>query len=268
MNSTLEFLVYNTIDEETLKVINKVEKIRKLIASEGNKEVEIWYSPKPGSSGNNVDPTLRPKPGKTLKFTMEQISRTGKDRRWGTVLYLLARDFNSTMVFELGSCAGISACYLSSAPSVRSLITVEGSKELAKIARESLDVFKNKARVVNCLFDEAIDQELSNIQKQIDYAYIDGHHEKIATIHYFERIKPYLADKALVVFDDISWSYDMKDAWDVLSKREEFTHCIDLGSIGVCVFERTCCRSRNSMYWNLQSIVGRVTIGDPLGWKK
>src|SRR6185312_4343070 len=111
---------------------------------------------------------------------------------------------------ELGACAGISAIYLSSAPQMKSLITVEGSAPLAGLAAESLQPFSH-ARVVNALFDDAIDAELPGVK--LDLAYIDGHHEKVATIHYFNKIRPYLQPGAVVIFDDVSWSRDMREAW-------------------------------------------------------
>ncbi|MFC1792139.1 O-methyltransferase [Planctomycetota bacterium] len=194
---------------------------------------------------------------------MDKIATTGKNRRWGTVLYLLARSFRSTTVLEFGSCAGISACYLSSAPSVNKLITVEGSKDLAIIAEDSLARFAGKSKVVNSLFDDAIDNELPMLEGKIDYVYIDGHHEKIATIHYFDKLLPYLMENALVVFDDISWSYDMREAWDILRKREEFSHAMDLGVIGVCILKDNIRKKTAPENWNLQPIVGKRRIHTP-----
>jgi len=263
MKPSLYFLVRGKGDEETETVAQKIENRRAEIASEGSKEVDIWISPKPKSADGNTNAGISPTPGKTHKRTMEKIASTGKNRRWGSVLYLLARSFRSTTVFELGSCAGISASYLSSAPSVNKLITVEGSKNLARIAEDSLARFASKSRVVNSLFDDAIDNELPMLEGKIDYAYIDGHHEKIATIHYFNKLLPYLTENGLVVFDDISWSYDMREAWDILRKREEFSHAIDLGVIGVCILKDNIRKKGAPENWNLQPIVGRRRIHTP-----
>ena len=66
--------------------------------------------------------------------------------------------------------------------------------------------------VINKLFDDAIDDFLHEGLSGIDIADIDGHHEKLATLHYFERIKPMLNPDSVVIFDDIYWSKDMYDA--------------------------------------------------------
>ena len=268
MKSALEYLVTGKCDESTDRVIKYAEGRRQEIASQGDKEIPIWYSPKPGSAGHDTSLDARPEPGKILNFTMERIAATGKDKRWGIVLHLLARDFQSNTIFELGACAGISAMYLSSAQTVDKLITVEGSDALAEIAKESLKAHKC-ARVVNSLFDEAIDSELPLLGPQVDFAYIDGHHEKVATIHYFNRLLPFMKSGAVVVFDDISWSYDMREAWEVLAKRPEFSHSIDLGSIGVCIVKAAVeDKQSEAKYWDLQPILGKTKIGDPHGWKE
>lgn len=268
MKPVLEYLVTGKCDEKTNTVIKSAESRRRAIASQGKKEVPIWYSPKPGSAVNDTSLDARPKPGKVLYFTMERVAATGKNKTWGTVLYLIARDFQANTVFELGSCAGISAIYMCSAQSVEKLITVEGSKALAEIAGESLQAHKC-ARVVNSLFDEAIDSELPSLGQEVDFAYIDGHHEKVATIHYFNRLLPFLKRGAVVVFDDISWSHDMRDAWDILSKRSEFSHAMDLGAIGVCIL-KTMPEDGPSepKSWDLQAILGKSRIGEPHGWKE
>jgi predicted O-methyltransferase YrrM len=263
MKPALDFLIGSKRDQEAETVADEIEKRRAEIASEGSKEIDTSFSPKPKNTGNNKDSGTISKLGKTHKRTMGKIAATGKNRRWGTVLHLLAKSCKSTTVFELGACAGISACYLSTAPGVKKLITVEGSENLARIAEQSLARFSDKAKVVNSLFDDAIDNELPLPEGKIDYAYIDGHHEKNATIHYFDKLLPHLTENALVVFDDISWSYDMREAWDILRKRQELSHAMDLGVIGVCILKDGTQEKGAPRNWNLQPVVGKRRIHTP-----
>ncbi|MGD8912390.1 MAG: class I SAM-dependent methyltransferase [Candidatus Thiodiazotropha sp.] len=263
----LEYLTTGITDEIATLAADEAEARRAVIASEGEKKVSIWYSPKPGSAGEEVQENLKPSPGKVIEFTMQRVALTGKHEKWGTVLHYLIRGFQCERGIELGSCAGISALYLSSAPSLKKLITVEGSTELSKIAEISLKD-RPQVKVVNSLFDEAIDNEILSESERFDFAYIDGHHEKVATIHYFNRLAPCLKEGALVIFDDVSWSYDMRDAWDNLSERTEFSHAIDLGTIGICVMNSNSNQLSPPKRWNLQPITGVCSIGDPLGWKE
>ena len=265
----LEHYIACTNDSDTLSVIGAAERRRQALFALGKKEVPIWFSPKPGSAGLETGIDARPNPGKALSFTMEQIALTGKNQIWATVLYMIAKEFGVTTILELGTCAGISALYLSAAPQVKQLLTVEGSSALAEIARESLKDRKNTS-VINCMFDQAFDEVLPSINWKLDLAYIDGHHEKTATIHYFNRVLPFMnvdSDSSVVIFDDISWSYDMRDAWKQLSMRSEFAHSIDMGEIGVCILRKQGSPETRPQVWDAQPLVGRHPIGDPDGWK-
>jgi len=264
----VQYLITGKADPQLSKIVNLIEKRRSEIAAGGDTQVPIWYSPKPNSADQCLDSGDRPEPGKTLYFTMEEIANTGKKKKWATALLLLVKEIKASKGIELGACAGLSARYIASVESMKELITVEGSKELAKIATETLKSHDN-ARVINALFDDALDQELVNVEQKFDLAYIDGHHEKIATIHYFNRLLPHLKPGALVLFDDISWSYDMREAWDEISVRKEFSHAIDFGVVGACILNSsTKSDTIKPEYWNLQPIVGKYKIGNPHGWKK
>lgn len=246
MKPTLEYLVSGNPDSKATAVIELAEGRRREIAEMGDKKISIMGSRKGYLPGQPVEP---------VEFTMERIAGTGKNQKWGTVLYLIARGFKSSVVIELGTCAGISAIYLSSCPKVKMLITVEGSEELANVARETLKARTN-VKVVNALFDEAFDSQFSSLESKVDLAFIDGHHEKTATIHYFDRLVPFLSSRAVVVFDDISWSDGMREAWNVLSKRPEFAHCIDLGEMGICVTKKEHHTSEaEPKYWDVRPII-------------
>lgn len=253
------------VDPHILHLVTRIEDIRDNIAAGGDTPIQILYSPKPGSSGVEVMPDLRPTPGKVMQFTIKQTAQTGKDKKWGTFLHLCARSARSETILELGACVGISGCYLSSSPYCKQFITIEGSSPLARIAENSLKQISNKATVYNKLFDDALDEILPQIEK-IDLAFIDGHHEKVATLHYFDRLMPKLSPGALVVFDDISWSHDMRECWEFLATRKGFTDALDCGVVGLCIWDPG--KSSATKYWDLQKIVGKPAIGIPHGWSK
>jgi len=261
----IKSLIGMPLDRETKELVERIEQIRSTVAKGGNATTDILYSPRPGSSGSEVSISLRPMHGEVLKFSMEKIAATGKNRKWGTALHLISRSSGAKTILELGSCAGISACYLSSSPYCDTMLTVEGSSRLAEIARETTAQVNSKVIVDNALFDDVLDRLCSSESEEanFDLAFIDGHHEKVATLHYWERIKSMLKKDATVIFDDISWSHDMRDAWDILSTQRGFTNTIDLGAIGIGLW-----RGDDSIpvRWNLQPIVGYHHIGQPRGW--
>lgn len=71
--------------------------------------------------------------------------------------------------------------------------------------------------------------------KPIDFFFNDGHHDRDAVIEYFEQSKPYLANDAVIVFDDIDWSEGMSEAWKEIQRDDVTMVSIDLGGIGVVV---------------------------------
>jgi predicted O-methyltransferase YrrM len=159
------------------------------------------------------------------------------DHEFGMFLYLCAEIFKARTILELGSCAGISGCYLALASQCKSFVTVEGSQTLAALARTNLTQVSKFATVVNASFDDALDQILPDVGNGIDLVYIDGHHDYLATLHYFERLRPYLKAGAVLVFDDIHFSVAMQRAWQKLTQQEGCAHTIDAGRFGLCLWD-------------------------------
>jgi predicted O-methyltransferase YrrM len=85
-----------------------------------------------------------------------------------------------------------------------------------------------------------IDQTLPDVLKrlkQIDLVYIDANHRYEPTLRYFESLLPLLHEKSLVVIDDIHWSKEMNEAWDVIKDRTEVSLSIDLFEAGLLFFD-------------------------------
>jgi predicted O-methyltransferase YrrM len=176
--------------------------------------------------------------GHVCQLTACQIAHTlSVNREWGTFLYLCSHAIRARTILELGSCAGISGCYMASSEHCERLITVEASSSLASLARASLCHVSSHAEVVNAKFDDALDTILPTLDGGVDLAYIDGHHRYEPTLRYFHRLAPHLNGGALVVFDDVHLSEEMWRAWQVLRAGKGFSHTIDAGRLGVCVWD-------------------------------
>jgi len=157
------YLVTGEMGPDVRTVQKLVEAQRRKIASRGKELVNVLYSPKPGSAGSEVTPELRPRHGKVMKFTMDRVAYTGKDKRWGTFLHILASEVGGTFL-ELGSCAGISGSYLAAAPTCKRLITIEGSPALAQLADETTSsVAPNRVEVIAGLFNNVLDRLLPDL---------------------------------------------------------------------------------------------------------
>lgn len=265
LEAPLRFLGEGTLAVQDQARVARVEQLRAAMVARAEEQVRVLYSPKPLSAGTEATADLRPQHGEEMRFDLKRIAtHTSVSQEWGTFLYLCAAAAEATTVIELGACAGVSGAYLAAAPSVQRLVTIEGSADLAALARENITAIDPRAEVINALFDDALDELLPDRLTGIDFAWIDGHHEKIATLHYFQRLRPALAPGALVLFDDISWSQDMRECWGEVCRTTGFAHAVDLGKCGVTVWDGGGSLPRQ---WDLSTLRGLGRIMKPNGWK-
>lgn len=235
----------------------RIETLRAALAARVG-GVPIYYSPKPGAYDHASGE--RPEHGTVMTFSYAQAAKTGVGRAWGQAMFELTRARKPATILELGACAGISGSYMAAGAPDATLITIEASRELAEIAAEHIGQFTHNAEVMNALFDAALDA-LDAKPPRIDLAYIDGHHEKEATLHYYARIRPMLAPGAIVLFDDIRWSQDMNDCWQAVRAMPDFELLIDMAKLGLAVFNP----GAATRYVDLSGL-GPRDIGTPHGW--
>jgi predicted O-methyltransferase YrrM len=72
----------------------------------------------------------------------------------------------------------------------------------------------------------------------VDFVFVDGNHQKQATLNYFEWCLPKVTENTLLIFDDIYWSEGMKEAWTQIKAHPDVTVTIDLFWIGLVYFRK------------------------------
>lgn len=177
---------------------------------------------------------------------------------YGRLLYKLVRDYRPQRCLELGTCLGISTAFIASALSQNGkgqMVTLEGSSSRSAYAEQVLSALKlSEIKFITGPFNQTLDPLLEDYQ-DVDFCYIDGHHDGDATIHYFEKISAVLSDGAIVVVDDITWSEDMNRAWNTIRKKEEVALTVDTYMMGICIIDKndevnpTEKQSYKIMYW-------------------
>src|SRR6185295_12995860 len=108
------------------------------------------------------------------------------------------------------------------------VITIEGCPETAAIAQknwESLEYGNIALHVGN--FDDVLPEVLKQRQT-LDLVFFDGNHRKQATLDYFNKCMEKRNEKSVFVLDDIYWSEEMKEAWEVIKADERVSVTIDL----------------------------------------
>jgi predicted O-methyltransferase YrrM len=68
--------------------------------------------------------------------------------------------------------------------------------------------------------------------------FVDGNHQKEATLRYFKLCLPKVHENSLLIFDDIYWSRGMKEAWNEIKAHPEVTVTVDLFWIGLVYFRK------------------------------
>ena len=174
----------------------------------------------------------------TVSRTISDVQADSVPPHQGLVLHVLVRDVRPSRCLELGTCLGISSAYIASALDVNghgSLTTLEGGKDLSRVASINFTrLGLENTRFVTGPFGEHLAGVLSE-QTPIDLAHVDGHHDGPATQAYFEMILGHVGPRAVMVFDDIRWSREMRNAWRTIRTHPRVTGSLDLYTFGVCV---------------------------------
>jgi predicted O-methyltransferase YrrM len=158
------------------------------------------------------------------------------------ILFKILRKLKPVSCVELGAGAGISAAYLASALNINgkgTVVTLEGSPEIANIAKETLESLGIvNATVITGPFHKTLNDVLT-ASNPVDFVLNDGHHDHNAVIHYFNQVVPFLSDDAVIVLDDISWSAGMKKAWSRIEEDERVSASINLHSLGIAIVKKS-----------------------------
>src|SRR5690606_25578628 len=160
-----------------------------------------------------------------------------KPARIAKLIARLAAEFQPKTMIELGTCLGITTLYLSKASPLSKVITVEGCPQTAAVAEENFHKLNgNNIEVRTGNFDSIFPQIIAEALK-IDFLFIDGNHRKDATLNYFYQCLPKVHDGTVLIFDDIYWSQEMKEAWKEIKNHPQVTVTIDLFYIGLVFFK-------------------------------
>ncbi len=147
-------------------------------------------------------------PAPTIRRPVAVACRASKSPFWCRILFEMMRAMAPCRAVELGTCVGISASYQATAQELAGgghLWTLEGAPALAALARRNLEgLGLSSVTVVEGPFADTLEGVL-DVAAPVDWAFIDGHHEERATLTYFRAFLPHLAERAVLLFDDIAW---------------------------------------------------------------
>jgi predicted O-methyltransferase YrrM len=213
-------------DKSPKKVYTEVESIRKELRADDNTITILDLGA--GSHVNN----------NRQKKISDIAAHALKPPKMAQLLYRLVADLRPASIIELGTCLGVTSIYLQKAAPQAKVYTLEGSPETAAVAQIT---FNNAGltdiELVIGNFDDTLPAIIKSLDK-LDFMFVDGNHQKDATLKYFNWALPKVHEDTMLIFDDIYWSEGMKEAWAEIKAHPQVKVTIDLFWIGLVYFRK------------------------------
>lgn len=195
---------------------------------------------------NSIEVTDFGAGSKVFKSNKREISKIAKTAgispKRAELLFRIVHYFQPSSILEIGTSLGLATSALSlgsrSVGTKAKITTLEGCPETAKIAQNQWRQFglTNINSVVTEFNSYLSDSQLSALDFQL--IYFDGHHSKKATLDYFELLLPTSSNDSVWIFDDIHWSPEMEEAWEVIKNHPKVRVTIDTFQWGLVFFRR------------------------------
>lgn len=183
---------------------------------------------------------------KVFKSNIRQISKIAKTagitRKRAELLFRITTYFQPESILEIGTSLGLATSALAlesrSVGTKGKITTLEGCPETANQCQLQLQKFNfNTVELVVSEFSEYF-ETINHQPSTINLIYFDGNHSKKATLDYFELLLPTINNETVWIFDDIHWSKEMEDAWEIIQKHPKVTVTIDTFQWGLVFFRR------------------------------
>ncbi len=173
----------------------------------------------------------------TQRRKLSDIAATSlMPQKWAHLLYRIALYNESKKIVELGTSMGLTSLYLSKVPK-STVFTFEGNPSMINVALTHFEFFETKnIQLIEGNIDTTLSDHLQNPTK-IQLAIIDANHRYEPTLHYFELLARRMADKGIIVIDDIHGSPEIEKAWQKLVEHDLVYGSIDLFRMGILFFD-------------------------------
>jgi len=168
---------------------------------------------------------------------INQIAKNaGISPKRAELLFRIVNYFQPENILEIGTSLGLATSALSLGNSNAKIITLEGCPNTMSIAKNQCQLQNlNNIEFINTKFEDY----LSNCQLNTEHCqliYFDGNHSKKATLDYFELLLPSITNDSVWIFDDIHWSKDMEEAWEIIKNHPKVKVTIDTFQWGIVFF--------------------------------
>ena len=174
---------------------------------------------------------------KSYNRQISKIAKTaGISSRRAELLFRSVKYFQPNTILEIGTSLGLATSALTLGNQKSKIITLEGCPETANQSQVQFRKFNiNNVEIVITEFTnyfKSLDFRLSTF----DLIYFDGNHSQAATLEYFNLLLPTITNDSVWIFDDIHWSQEMENAWEIIKNHPKVTVTIDTFQWGIVFF--------------------------------
>jgi predicted O-methyltransferase YrrM len=192
------------------------------------------------ANNNTIEVTDFGAGSKVFKSNTRAIAKIAKTAgitsKRAELLFRITYYFQPESILEIGTSLGLATAALSLGNLKAKIITLEGCPETAKQAQNQFKEF-GLTNITSVLteFNAYLSTPKPKTQNLI---YFDGNHSKKATLDYFEVLLPTITNETVWIFDDIHWSPEMEEAWEIIKKHPKVTVTIDTFQWGLVFFRK------------------------------
>lgn len=179
---------------------------------------------------------------KVFKSNRRKISKiaqtAGISSKRAKLLFRVTNYFKPATILEIGTSLGLATSALALGNTNTKVITLEGCPQTGSQCQLQLQKF-NFNNVENVISEFEV--YLNNLKPEnlnFELIYFDGNHSKKATLTYFKLLLPTISNDSVWIFDDIHWSSDMEEAWEIIKNHSKVSVTIDTFQWGFVFFRR------------------------------
>ncbi|TCK68803.1 methyltransferase family protein [Winogradskyella wandonensis] len=152
------------------------------------------------------------------------------------LLFRISNYFKFKNTLELGTSLGVGTQALALGHSNNNITTIEGCPETFEFSRQQFEALNlSNITTINSDFKTAISQLKEDT---FDCIFFDGHHNRAATLDYFNLLISKAHNNSVFIFDDIYWSKGMTEAWREITTDKQVTVSIDTFNFGFVFFRK------------------------------
>ncbi len=174
---------------------------------------------------------------KKEKRTLARVAETSLSPASYCRLYnRIIHYIDASKILELGTSLGINTLYLAQKSNTH-VTTFEGNASMINVALTHFEYFNtNNIDLIEGNLDTVLSDYLLKPVK-IDFVLMDANHRYEPTIRYFNLLSRRMADKGVIVMDDIHYSEEMNRAWMELRTHQLVYGSLDLFRCGILFFD-------------------------------